>query len=109
MKDVGSTKRLLQEDYPGGEYLVILFINNWKRKALNFLILIIFILAFALAVPTITGILHKQIPALGNWFKEEQPSGNPMRVEKGQDNNNFEKVMDHFVFKLQNFYCEDKE
>lgn len=88
---------------------MIVVINNWKKKMLSFLILLVFILAFALAVPTMTGILHKQVPALGNWFKEEHPSGNPMRVENNKESTKFEKVMDHFVFKLQNFYYEEKE
>ncbi len=88
---------------------MIVLINNWKRKALNFFILLVLILAFVVAVPSMTGILHKQIPALGNWFKEGQPSGNPMRVETEKNHNRFEKAMDQFVFKLQNFYIDEKE
>jgi len=88
---------------------VIVVINNWKKKMLSFLILLVFILAFALAVPTMTGILHKQVPALGNWFKEEHPSGNPMRVENNKESTKFENKVIHYLFKLQNFYYEEKE
>ncbi|MEN6350539.1 MAG: hypothetical protein ABFD08_14230 [Syntrophomonas sp.] len=87
---------------------MILVINNWKRKLLKFLTVLVLILAFALAIPVLTGILYQQIPVMGGWLKEEHPSGNPLRVEKNQDGTKFDKAVDQFVIKLQNFYYEEK-
>lgn len=88
---------------------MIVVISSWKKRLVQFLAVILIVLVFALAVPAVAGIFHEQIPVLGNWFKEEQPSGNPMRVENKEDAKNFDEVMDQFVIKLQNFYYEEKE
>lgn len=87
---------------------MIVVINNWKRKLLKLLAVCTLILAFALAVPVLTGLLYQQVPAMSSWLKEEHPSGNPLRVEKTNDGSKFEKVVDQLVIKMQNFYYEEK-
>lgn len=86
---------------------MIIIVSDWKKKILKFLSVLALIIAFAAAIPALTGALHKQIPAMGGWFQEEHPSGNPMRVEQNEEGTGFEKVMDRMVIKLQNFYYEE--
>lgn len=87
---------------------MIVIIDNWKKKLLKILCVLVLFLAFALAVPVLTGLFYQQVPAMSSWLKEEHPSGNPLRVEKVNDGSKFEQVVDQFVIKLQNFYYEEK-
>ncbi|MDD3024457.1 MAG: hypothetical protein PHE26_11230 [Syntrophomonadaceae bacterium] len=87
---------------------MIVVIDNWKKKLLKILCVLVLFLAFALAVPVLTGLFYQQVPAMSSWLKEEHPSGNPLRVEEVKDGSKFEQVVDQFVIKLQNFYYEEK-
>lgn len=75
---------------------------------LQLLAVILVILAFAAAIPMMTGQLYQRIPAVGGWFEDEHPSGNPMRVENEESSSKYDQVMDQFVIKLQDFYLEEK-
>lgn len=86
---------------------MIVVVNNWKKKVLRFFVVLMLILAFAVAVPVLSGLFCQQVPALSSWLQEEHPSGNPMRVEKNADGTKFEQMVDQFVIKLQDFYYED--
>lgn len=70
---------------------------------------LLLILAFAAALPVVTGQLYQRIPAVGGWFDDEHPTGNPLRVENEEQSSRYEQVMDQFVIKLQDFYYEEKE
>lgn len=93
---------------------MIIVVGEWKRKVARLVLLVMIVGGFAAAVPAVTGKLHQRVPVSG-WFKDEHPSGNPMRVEKndkksaGQsaDKTGFDKRMDQFVIKLQDFYYEE--
>lgn len=85
---------------------MIIFVNNWRKKLVRLAIALVIIIAFAVAMPSVTGLLHKQVP-VGNWFQEEHPSGNPMRVEQRNQNSKFDQVLDQFVIKVQDFYYEE--
>lgn len=86
---------------------MIIVIGDWKKKVLRVMAVILLVGAFAAAAPALTGLLHQQVPAIGRWFEDEHPTGNPMRVEKEQDETKFDQVMDQFVIKLQEFYYEE--
>lgn len=73
---------------------------------IRFLVVVVLFIAFIAAVPMLTGILSKQVPAFNGWLQEEQPSGNPMRVETGEKSGRFNQVLDQLVIKLQDFYYE---
>jgi len=81
-------------------------VGNWKRKVLKFIGVLALLLAFVMAVPALTGILVNQVPAFSGWFQDEQPTGNPMRVENDEKTSSFDQVLDQFVIKLQDFYYE---
>ncbi|MGI6412445.1 MAG: hypothetical protein ACOXZ5_02070 [Syntrophomonadaceae bacterium] len=83
---------------------MLIVIRNWKKKCIRMGIVITLIIAFAVAAPALTGLFHHYIPALGGWFEDEHPSGNPMRVE---GDTKFDRALDQFVIKLQKFYHED--
>ncbi len=85
---------------------MIILVSSWKQKVLKALTVLVLILAFAFAIPVFTGVLYRQIPAFTGWFQEEHPTGNPMRVEKQQDDTKFNQVVNQFVIKLQDFYYE---
>jgi len=85
---------------------VIIIVNNWKRKLVRLAVAVVIISAFIFTIPVLTGLLHKQVP-VGNWFQEEHPSGNPMRVEQSNQDNKFDQVLDQFVIKVQDFYYEE--
>lgn len=88
---------------------MIIIVSQWKQKVLRLAAAILIILAFAAAIPVVTGQLYQRIPAVGGWFDEEHPSGNPMRVENEKESSQYDQVMDQFVIKLQDFYYEEKE
>jgi len=85
---------------------VIIIVNNWKKKLVRLTVAVVIISAFIFTIPVLTGLLHKQVP-VGNWFQEEHPSGNPMRVEQSNQDNKFDQVLDQFVIKVQDFYYEE--
>jgi hypothetical protein len=88
---------------------LIIIVSRWKKKVLQLLAVILVILAFAAAIPMMTGQLYQRIPAVGGWFEDEHPSGNPMRVENEEPSSKYDQVMDQFVIKLQDFYIEEKQ
>jgi hypothetical protein len=85
---------------------MIIIVNDWKKKLVRLAVAVVIISAFMFAIPVLTGLLHKQVP-VGNWFQEEHPSGNPMRVEQLNQNSKFDQMMDQFVIKVQDFYYEE--
>jgi len=94
---------------------VIILVGNWKRKVARWVLLLVVFGVFAAAIPALTGKLYQRVPVSG-WFKDEHPSGNPMRVERKADEKEsgkraketgFDKTMDQFVIKLQDFYYEE--
>jgi cytochrome c-type biogenesis protein CcmH/NrfG len=71
---------------------------------------VVLILAiFVAVVPMVSGIFYEKVPVFSGWMQDEQPSGNPMRVEQTQENTNFNQKVDQFVIKMQNFYYEKKQ
>lgn len=88
---------------------MIIVVSQWKQKVLRLVTALILILAFAAAIPAVTGKLTQYIPVVGGWFQEEHPTGNPMRVENEQQSTKYDQVMDQFVIKLQDFYYEEQE
>lgn len=86
---------------------MIIIVSQWKQKLLRLAAAVILILAFAAAIPMVAGQLYQRIPAIGGWFDEEHPSGNPMRVENEEKSSQYEQIMDQFVIKLQDFYYEE--
>lgn len=88
---------------------MIIIVSEWKKKVLKLATATLLILAFAAAIPVVTGKMYERIPVLGGWFQEEHPSGNPMRVENGEQATRYDQVMDQFVLKLQDFYYEERD
>lgn len=102
---------------------MIIVVGNWKKKVAQIVVLVLVIGVFAASIPFFTGKLCHQVPAVSGWFKDEHPSGNPMRVEKKIENKEkvtvkdsskktaketkFDQTMDQFVIKLQDFYYEE--
>lgn len=85
---------------------MVILVGKWKKKLIKIVAAVVLIAAFAAAMPLVTGILHKQAPVFSTWFQDEQPSGNPMRVENEEGPNKFQQMVDRFVFKLQRFCGE---
>lgn len=86
---------------------MIIIIEKWKKKLVGMITALVLITVFALAIPMITGILHERIPVFNGWFREEHPTGNPMRVENKEKATRFDRVVDQFVIKLQDFYYDE--
>ncbi|MEN6459841.1 MAG: hypothetical protein ABFC94_00525 [Syntrophomonas sp.] len=87
---------------------MIIIIEKWKKKLFGLVTAMVLIIAFAIAIPMLSGILYDKVPVFSGWFQEEHPSGNPMRVENTQDGTRFDKAVDQFVIKLQDFYYDEK-
>ncbi len=85
---------------------MIIIVNDCKKKLVRLAVAVVIITAFAVAIPLVTGLLHKQVP-VSRWFQEEHPSGNPMRVEQRNQDSKFDHMMDQFVIKVQDFYYEE--
>lgn len=94
---------------------MIIVVGKWKEKVAKMVAVVVLAVAFAAAIPMLSGILYEKVPVFSGWFNDEHPSGNPMRVDKNppgenaQDENKFNEKMDRFVVKVQNFYYEEKE
>lgn len=86
---------------------MIIIIEKWKKKLIGLVTALVLIIAFAIAIPMFSGVLYDKIPVFSGWFQEEHPSGNPMRVENTQNGTRFDKVVDQFVIKLQDFYYDE--
>ncbi|PKM78658.1 MAG: hypothetical protein CVU90_01265 [Firmicutes bacterium HGW-Firmicutes-15] len=88
---------------------MIIVVGKWKKKLIRLGAVVLILALFAAVVPMVSGIFYEKVPVFSGWMKDEQPSGNPMRVEKTQEDTNFNQTVDRFVVKMQNFYHEEKE
>lgn len=86
---------------------MFIVISNWKKKVLRLLTVVLLVVAFMAAFPTLTGVFLKEVPVFSSWFQDEQPSGNPMRVEKDEETSKFNQMLDRFVIKVQDFYHKE--
>lgn len=88
---------------------MLIVVSNWRKKLLRLLTVILLVAAFAAAFPSLTGLFVKHMPVFNSWFQDEQPTGNPMRVEQDQEQNSskFNQMLDRFVIKVQDFYYEE--
>lgn len=85
------------------------FSINWKKKLLRVCCWIIFLLFLVGFLPFIFKFFFYRLPVLSNWFQDERPTGNPMRVEKWLDGTRFNQEVDELVFKIQNFEGKPKD
>lgn len=89
---------------------MFIVIHDWKRKVLNIITITALLLAFAFTVPMLAGKFSQQVPVWSDWFVEEHPSGNPLRVEnKDASGHKFDQVIDQMVIKMQDFYKDDAQ
>ncbi|MDD3364148.1 MAG: hypothetical protein PHZ03_04145 [Syntrophomonas sp.] len=88
---------------------MIIVVGKWKRKLIRLATVVLILALFVAVVPMVSGIFYEKVPVFSGWMKDEQPSGNPMRVEQTQEDTNFNQTVDRFVVKMQNFYYEEKE
>lgn len=87
---------------------MFIVINNWKRRLLNLLTILALILAFIFSVPFLVGKMYQQIPVFNDWFADEHPTGNPLRVENNDASSpKFDQAVDQVVIKMQNFYRDE--
>lgn len=88
---------------------MIIVVGKWKKKLIRLATVVLIIALFVAVVPMVSGIFYEKVPVFSGWMKDEQPTGNPMRVENTQKDLNFSQTVDRFVVKIQNFYLEEKE
>jgi hypothetical protein len=88
---------------------MIIVVGKWKSKLIRLAALVLIIALFVAAVPMVSGLFYEKVPVFSGWMKDEHPSGNPMRVEKTQEDVTFSQTVDRFVVKIQNFYLEEQE
>ncbi|QGT98989.1 hypothetical protein SYNTR_0396 [Candidatus Syntrophocurvum alkaliphilum] len=85
---------------------MIIIIKNMKKKVLWVLSVLLLIFALTLTIPIVANKNFERLPVFTDWFEDEQPTGNPMRVEETESESKFEHAMELFVIKLQDFYYE---
>jgi hypothetical protein len=88
---------------------MIIVVGKWKQKIIRLATIAIVIALFAAAIPLVSGIFYEKVPVFNGWMKDENPSGNPMRVENVPQTTDFGRSVDQFVIKVQNFYHAEKE
>lgn len=82
---------------------------NWKKKFLRIGGWILALILLVGLLPYIFKFFFLRLPVLSNWFEEDRPSGNPMRVEKWLDGTRFNQEVDELVFKIQNFDWQENQ
>jgi hypothetical protein len=88
---------------------MIIVVGKWKQKLVRLATIAVVIALFAAAIPLVSGIFYEKVPVFSGWMKDENPSGNPIRVESAPQTTDFSQKVDQFVIKVQNFYQEEKE
>ena len=89
---------------------MFIIIRDWKSKVLGFITRLALLDAFIYSAAVLARQLSQQRPALSNWFNEENPSGNPLRVENNDaTGQKFDQIIDEMVIKMQDFYKEDNK
>lgn len=90
---------------------MVIVVGKWKEKLIRVAALIVVVVLFAAALPTVAGAFYEKVPVFSGWMQDEHPTGNPMRVEQPQDvpGTEFSDRVDQFVIKLQNFYLQEQE
>jgi cell division septal protein FtsQ len=62
--------------------MILFGVTNVKRKAMLALRILVFLLILGLAVPTFFGLVSTYISSAGMKYREEHPTGQPLRVEE---------------------------
>lgn len=90
---------------------MVIVVGKWKEKLIRVAALIVVVVLFAAALPTVAGVFYEKVPVFSGWMQDEHPTGNPMRVEQPQDvpGTEFSDRVDQFLIKLQNFYLQEQE
>ena len=84
---------------------MIVVMGRWKQKLIKFLGILVLIAAFVVAVPAITGLLVKQVPAL-RVVARRTSTGNPMRVEADENAGSFKPNTGSICYQTAGFYYE---
>lgn len=90
--------------------MLYLVLTNQRRQKLMYLLKLLLVLIFlSLILPKIIYVLTGH-ELLGSYNKEENPTGNPVRVENRQEPEKVEEqgVLDGLVMQLHKFYRKDQ-
>ena len=60
---------------------MVIVVGKWKEKLIRVAALIVVVVLFAAALPTVAGVFYEKVPVFSGWMQDEHPTGNPMRVE----------------------------
>jgi hypothetical protein len=75
-----------------------------KRVVLGVIVLVV----LAGMSPFIFTVFERTLSVF-DWFGEEHPTGNPMRVEHWLDGTTFDRTVDQLVFHMQNLEKGEQE
>ena len=93
-------------------FLMFLIVRSGtKRKFIFGLKILVTLIVLGLVFTHIYNMYQGPVAAKAGWLKEDRPHGNPMRVEKTEQQevkSDKEHFMDEFVVKLQDFYRKDR-
>jgi hypothetical protein len=88
---------------------MILVIRNWKKKITAGFIVLSLLAVCAAVAPEIMEASYQPGPVINTWMKdEENPSGNPMRVENDDaSKSKFDQSLDNLTAVIQGFYNKE--
>ncbi|NLW45098.1 MAG: hypothetical protein GXY92_07955 [Syntrophomonadaceae bacterium] len=83
-------------------------IGNLGKKLRNLAKVLVLLLALGVLVPGAIALYNRYGPAVSTWLQEKSQEVGPMRTEP-LEKTWFERAIDQYVIKLQDFYYEERE
>lgn len=85
---------------------MIIYVSDWRKKAIVTGKILALLIAFGLVIPMIA-MVNSHVPTLNQWIDNE--STDQLMREERTEKTGFDKAVDQFVIKLQDFYYEERE
>lgn len=85
---------------------MVIYISNWKKKIVLAGKILAILVAVGLIILLIAAV-NIHVPTNGRWL-EQEVNGQMVRQER-TDQTRFDRAVDQFVVRLQDFYYEERE
>jgi hypothetical protein len=87
---------------------MIIFIGDWGKKLTVILKIAVLVIILAAAMPGIIKLADSGRTAVKSWSQSHPEFQSLMNKERTQSTD-FDRTLDNFVIKLQDFYYEERE
>jgi len=87
---------------------MFIIIGNLRQKIVRTAKVLVLLVALGLAIPGVVSLFNSYAPVVSSWVQGRSREVGPMHTEPTK-RTWFDKAVDQYVIKLQDFYYEERE